>query len=548
MSLETFIAKSVAKHGPIYDYSKVVYVNSTTKVEIVCKKHGSFWQAPGMHVFRSGCPKCSYEYRANKLRMDIHEFLEKSRNMHGNKYDYSLVSNYKDSKSVVSIICRLHGPFQQVATAHVQGRGCQKCGEDAGKDVCRMSLKDFILKAKNVHGNTYDYSEVDYIKSTLPVKIKCLACDSYFLQRPDAHTNQKQGCPDCGKAKSIITRTDTLDAFIKKATQIHQEKYDYRKAVYVNSQTKIIIDCHIHGEFRQIPAAHLNGQGCPACSGSAGENSVADFLATLNTDIKRRDRSLFPGQHEVDFYLPDHCLAVEYNGLFWHSATMVNYSRDMHWVENHQLEKLNICMSKGVSLLHIYEDEWLDNRQAVEELLRWYIFPKCSVADEELLIKREEGEAIDFFNTYHLFKAPTESQCYYVVKNQKESIAAIAISIDKQTCNIARFLEKSPHTGCLSILLGRIIEEYPHLTSVTYTADRRLDNGVSFSTVGFNIVSHSRPTYQYTNNRAQRFSLEDLVKKFPDKYNPNLSERENCHNLGFYQIFNCGLTKWELIL
>ena len=121
------------------------------------------------------------------------------------------------------------------------------------------STEEFIQKAHKVHGDKYDYSKVEYDGYKTKV---CIICPKHgeFWQTPNSHLNGN-GCPKCKGEK----QTCTTDEFIAKAKKIHGDKYDYSKVEYVNNHTKVCIICPEHGEFWQIPSSHLQGKGCPKC-------------------------------------------------------------------------------------------------------------------------------------------------------------------------------------------------------------------------------------------------------------------------------------------
>ena len=180
-------------------------------------------------------------------------FVERAKKIHGDKYDYSKVE-YKGVHTKVCIICPTHGEFWQEPNSHLHGNGCPKC---AG--LKKFTTKEFIEKAKEIHGDKYDYSKVEYVNLTTKV---CIICPTHgeFWQTPSAHIHQKQGCVYCSGKKM------NLESFIEKASVIHKGKYDYSKVNYVNNHTKVCIICPIHGEFWQTPSGHLRGQGCPKCA------------------------------------------------------------------------------------------------------------------------------------------------------------------------------------------------------------------------------------------------------------------------------------------
>jgi protein-arginine kinase activator protein McsA len=118
---ERFIIKANEKHGEKYDYSKLEYVDAHTKVCIICPKHGEFWQTPNSHLNGCGCPKCG----GNKS-LTTEEFIEKAKQIHGEKYDYSKVE-YVNANTKVYVICPIHGEFWVTPANHLRERGCSQC-------------------------------------------------------------------------------------------------------------------------------------------------------------------------------------------------------------------------------------------------------------------------------------------------------------------------------------------------------------------------------------------------------------------------------------
>ena len=151
---EQFIQEAIQVHNHKYDYSKVEYVNSKTKVCIICPEHGEFYQTPLHHLNGSNCPKCTFHYTKT-----TQEFIDKAKEIHGNKYDYSKVE-YINSRAKVCIICPEHGEFWQIPTNHLQGKGCKYCG-----GTSKSNITDFINKAHRIHKNKYDYSKTIYTKA-----------------------------------------------------------------------------------------------------------------------------------------------------------------------------------------------------------------------------------------------------------------------------------------------------------------------------------------------------------------------------------------------
>jgi hypothetical protein len=197
-------------------------------------------------------------------RLTKEQFIEKSKKIHGDKYDYSKVEYIKNDIEVC-IICPKHGEFNQLPRSHMFGVGCPECrGERISQTFKNNSLKNkeerkliFIEKAQKIHGNKYSYGKTDLNNRDEKGRV-IITCPKHgdFPQVPSSHL-QGHGCPKC---KSIGT-----DEFIKRAKKIHGDKYNYSKVEYKGIFDEVTIICPIHGEFQQTPSNHLGGCGCKEC-------------------------------------------------------------------------------------------------------------------------------------------------------------------------------------------------------------------------------------------------------------------------------------------
>lgn len=205
MDRELFIAEANLVHGGKYNYDKFVFVNKRTKGIIYCPKHDvTFMQTPKKHLSGQGCPKCRYEKSAASNTHSTRRFIAAAKSRWGEEYDYSETVYVKNSENV-KIIChhkdkegREHGVFWMTPSNHLNNtckQGCPKCGREKAYDKLRSTTEEFVEKAKQVHGETYDYSEVDYINNKTPVNIICRD-HGVFSQEPSNHLIG-QGCPHC---------------------------------------------------------------------------------------------------------------------------------------------------------------------------------------------------------------------------------------------------------------------------------------------------------------------------------------------------------------
>lgn len=265
-SKEQFIHDARAVHGERYDYSLVDYVSARSSIKVICPKHGEFKQTASGHL-NAGCHLCANEKSAERQRMTTEEFIAQARSIHGDYYDYSLV-DYKGNKEKIVIICPKHGKFEQAAGSHTnQEAGCIQCGFEVTKEKQTKSTEQFITEAEAIHGETYDYSLVDYKSSVEPVTIIC-DVHGNFMQKPSVHLTGA-GCRECGFERSHAAKTFSQEDFLARAYFHHQNKYGYSKTVYTRAQEYVTIICPIHGDFMQVANSHMQGMGCRKCGAEA---------------------------------------------------------------------------------------------------------------------------------------------------------------------------------------------------------------------------------------------------------------------------------------
>lgn len=204
-----FLEKATFTHGDSYSYAKTDYIYGGEKVIITCKIHGDFEQTPNAHLSGQGCPKCGRIRSTKESTKTQDQFLEKASKVHNNFYDYSKV-HYIGDKQRVTIICPIHGDFNQIPNNHEFGQGCPRCGELSKANSQRYNTDIFIEKSNKKHNFLYGYSKTNYISSKEKVTIEC-PVHGDFKQIPTKHI-AGGGCQQCGN-ESHWKRSD----YIKKA-------------------------------------------------------------------------------------------------------------------------------------------------------------------------------------------------------------------------------------------------------------------------------------------------------------------------------------------
>jgi hypothetical protein len=207
-------------HNNKYDYSLVDYVNSKTKVKIICPIHGVFEQRFSDHLRGQGCSKCGDLNSSNSRKMGLDEFVKRSNIKHNNKYDYSLVE-YVNSKTKVKIICPIHGVHEQRPESHLINGGCKLCGILSNSKSRTKSISEFIDNGNQIHNNKYSYEKVNYINATIKVTINC-PIHGDFEQIPDNHLTKKYGCSKCSNLGTSRPESNLKDFINSLGIQIEE--------------------------------------------------------------------------------------------------------------------------------------------------------------------------------------------------------------------------------------------------------------------------------------------------------------------------------------
>lgn len=204
MTVNEFIQRAAEKHENKYNYNLVhEFKNQHEQVWIECpiEGHGIFPKSPANHLHKTrpqGCPKCGAKRGAEKLRSNSSEFIEKALKVHGMKYDYSAVEYVKSDKKV-RIICPDHGEFPQTPNDHLDGCGCDTCGKIASAAAQRTLTTEIVVeRCKQVWGDQYDYSIVEYIPQKKFNVICKVEGHPPFPVTLDNHVGLERGCPRCG--------------------------------------------------------------------------------------------------------------------------------------------------------------------------------------------------------------------------------------------------------------------------------------------------------------------------------------------------------------
>lgn len=550
---ETFIEKSSIHHkDKNYDYSLVNYVNSKTKVNIICPKHGIFAVRPNNHVLGTGCPKCANILIHEKQTSTTEEFIKKAKKIHGNKYDYSKV-NYTKALEEVEIICSKHGSFFQVASYHLSGNGCLRCSLD------RVSYnKDIILKKfLEVHGEKYSYEWVSHFKLRSPKKVKifCKKCNDFFFQELRNHI-RGHGCSMCQINLLADLNRVPFEKFKEKAENKYSNKYNYFEKDYKDSQSLISIYCKSCGKFfKSLVYYHLLGKECPRCVTKIGGRKVLDLIDFLDDHNVNYEINHYPDflktkkgkGKELDFYFPDKNIAFEINGVYWHSERFKS--------KKYHLEKQFKCEENGVKLIHIFEhflfykkDIVFSRIENILNLCKNKIYAReCEI---KYLNKKEKKEFLELNHLQGSCGSSIDLGLFFkgklvsIMTFGKRRLPLNSLSLNNNDYEMLRFCSKTycHIVGGASKLLSFFERNHNPKTIVTY-ADKCWSFGNLYEKLGFRLDHVSSPNYWYFKKYEVFHRFTFAKHKLPQKikiYNQNKTEWENMKENGWNRYWDCG--------
>lgn len=546
ITTDEFIKRAKKIHGDRYDYSKVEYESMNKDVCIICSEHGEFWQKPQVHLRGSNCPKCGLKEISRKNTKTKENFIKQAKEIHGDRYDYSKVE-YVNNKTDVCIVCQKHGEFWQTPQVHLRGGNCPECM----KEKVRMTTEEFIEKAKRKYGDRYDYSEVEYKGSNEKVIIICPK-HGPFSVLPANHLNGP-GCPGCKKEKISSIKRKTIDKFIEESNSVHSAKYDYTKVDYIDTETPVIINCPIHGDFLQRPQDHIKGHGCPKCANqqSLVEDEIYKHISSIigEENVLKRVNDVLDDKREIDIYVPSLKFGIEYNGLHWHTE---EFGKDRFF----HLSKTEDAALKGISLIQIFEDEWDENKSIV-----------LSKIDHILGVKKDLPRI--FGRKCDIREISKDEAANFLVKNHIQGFVASTVYIgafyDNALVGVSSFTEETPKhwnltrmatdncyicDGVCGKMLSYFKKNYKWDEIKTF-ADRRWtinkDNNL-YTKLGFAFSYATKPDYRYVVNKKRIHKFSFRKKTLAKRYNlpMELTEKEMTKKLNIHKIWDCGLYKYMM--
>jgi len=273
---------------------------------------------------------------------------------------------------------------------------------------------------------------------------------------------------------------------------------------------------------------------------SKGEQEVYEYCKTLAEQVEHSNRTII-NPYEVDIYLPDHNLAIEYNGLYWHSEKGGKKSWNYHYRKYRALE------DKGIQLLSIYSDEWDNKKDILKSIIRQKIgySNKRYYARKLTLKKVVRKDAMVFINTYHLQGAPTQIPLNYGLYNDNELVSVMSFKQKNNRLELIRFCSHGNVVGGASKLLKACRTEHKDKHIVSFSNNRYSDGNL-YKVLGFDLDGEVPPMQEYVYKYLTRTHKLSAPKILKESIRDNKTEWQLMQELGYDRIWDCGKKRWLL--
>jgi hypothetical protein len=430
--------------------------------------------------------------------------------------------------------------------------------------------------------------EIANMRGIKKLKVKCKNCgiieEKTYVHLVESFQRGHNGCLNCKRLNG--EKTSDGKNFPKRYTEEEIKQYIYEQvgneyeliSPYINDKKYVTMKHNYRdGKYHiyKVPMRKFKeGCRCPYCTGqfSKNEKEILKFIESFYTKtIINNTKRVLSDRKELDIYLPDDKIAIEYNGLFWHSeeklsekALFQNYPQLL--AKNYHLMKTEECERKGIRLIHIFENDWENNQEIIKSKLKHIL--GCNQDLPKIFARKCEIKVIDiktkddFLNKNHIQGADKSSSVllglYY--NDILCAVMTFFVSNKKNTDNIeynlSRYASDNNYViiGGFSKLLKYFERNYEWNSIITY-ADRTWSIGDLYDKNGFIKEEILPPDYKYYRKSDESFTLyhkfdfrkERIKNKFPEIYDENKTEKEMMQEAGYVRIWNCGLIKYRLI-
>ena len=482
------------------------------------------------------------------------------------RYDFTTAVYKGALVRIEGIKCPLHGEFSQYAAQlRKNGAGCPTCGDKKRTEGMTSSETDYIRRAEEVHaGKGYYYSNIGFTKMNAPITVGCPEHGMFTIDA-NKHLYRKDNCPQCVKGnrqKRIVQYrhlasaskvANTAKDFFERCADRHGGFYVYPEQEYKGAKYKIHVVCPKHGKFSVAAWDHLAGRGCRQCvHKSQPEIDITAFIRALGIEVERGRRDIIAPK-EVDLWLPEHNIGIEYHGLYHHLTSKKGKLHKEKWL---------LAQQAGIRLVQIFEDEWLNKQEIVKNRLLAFIGKAEKRDARKLQLKAIQwGEAQKFLNSTHIQGAGPVGTCYGLYETEtlvavatfgKSRSGAMTGAREEGKYEVLRYASLGTVRGGFTRLFAQFKKDFLPDTVVSY-CDLRYGTGGLYQAAGFELEAITEPDYWWvpkgrieriTRYAVQKHKMAKSTHELHNYYAQHKTENQICAEAGWEKIHGVGSQKW----
>ena len=525
--LELFLNNSIEKFGKKYSYPYLEeeYSDSHSKITIKCNDCGNiFHKRAGDHLQSSngGCKTCAKAEKEECYSFEriINEIKDKD----WSSLEIKPFDGLKFKSDKVVILCPVHGEYELKISSILKGLvKCKKCASQKYVDEKRIDKDKFLkLFQESEYSSKIEPLIETYIKFDIPMEFRCKECGHVFKRKPTLFMHNygfKDYCPNCALQKISQEHLKTTEQFVQECVDKYgTEKYDFSKTVYTGSSKKVTITCKECGRDFTIEANSFlsGGHGCPYHyrNKSMKEDEIVDMIKKelFIEKVLTNDRIALDGK-EIDIYLPDCNLGIEFDGVFWHSD-------DVKGELYHQTKSL-LAENKGITLIHIFEDEWHGKKEFIKSAIAWLShrpYPMTtyipfwefrSLSDEILQFIKDN---YFFLQPIDITLMPQEYLIYKSVETGKwASVVGFSVLDGGETIHVHFIIQKLFYycPDYIHFIDFHLLSKYPKTKRIVVDIDLRYPLWYTeLKNYGYKVIEIVLPQ-KYSFSGSERFALDE---------------------------------------
>lgn len=398
------------------------------------------------------------------------------------------------------------------------------------------------------------------------ITVRHKKCGRTFEARLGVFVKSKEGCPFCKSGLLAKKAAMTHEDFLSKLGDRARE-YEFITK-YHRAHEKITVRHNCGNVFEITPDNMLRGGRCKACKHSTGEGDLFRHIKQIEEDAVQGDRTVLPSRRELDIYVPSCHLAIEYDGLRYHSVEHFLEDNRRNWsyayASKYHLWKTEQCYNEGIRLVHIYEDEWTEKKDIVLDMLNAILHGKADkiYARQTTVALVRSNEANEFLEANHI-QGKVRAEYYVGAYYNNELVAVQSYSKLRKSLGgnqngtdweLTRYATKRGYSvvGGFSKCLSYFVRSANVSRIISYGDLRVIDrNNNVYLKNGFKQTAVCAPSYYYVkgNKRYHRFNFrrQMIKKKFGWVYSEEKTEKEMMRELGYERIYDCGKIRYEYI-